>query len=158
MFRFSTTVRLIAACGLLAFVASQADAIPGTKGGGKRGNGKSIDPLDAAIKDLKEAEKELGSKEGSNATKLARSAEQIVSEQLKQARQARDRAADSGTATKEQREHIKARITALDAVVKDIKTAENGIAAKKTDDAKSAIQSAITGLEGLTGGENKKKK
>jgi hypothetical protein len=162
MLMFRHTLRLLAACGLLAFVAAQADAVSGVKGGGNRGgkhrSTKPTDPLEAAVKDLREAEKELGSKEGSKAGKLTRSAQQIVGNQLTLTRQARDRAADGGTATKEQREHIKARVSALDAVVKDIKTAEKEIAAKKADDAKTAIQSAITALEGLTGGEKKKKK
>jgi hypothetical protein len=161
MCRFHHAFRLLAVCGLLALLAAQADALPGVKGGGNRGgkhkNTKPTDPLDAAVKELREAEKELGSKEGSKAGKLTRSARQIVSDQLHQARQARDRAADSGTVAKEQREHIKARVSALDAVVKDIRTAEKEIAAKKADDAKTAIQSAIGGLEGLTGGGKKKK-
>jgi len=163
MSEFRNTLRLLAACGLLAFVATQAEGLPRLKqpgGGNHNGNkhkgAKPTDPLDAAVKDLKEAEKELGSKEGTGAGKLTHSAGQVVGEQLKQARLARDRAADSGNATKEQRDHWKARITGLDGVVKDIKTAEKEIAAKKTDAAKTAIQSAITGLEGLTGAETKK--
>ena len=59
--RFHSTLRLTVACGLISVVAIQAQAIPG-KGGHK--SGKASDPLDAAIKDLKAAEKELGSKEG----------------------------------------------------------------------------------------------
>jgi hypothetical protein len=158
MFRFANALRLLAACGLLAFVAAPADAVPGAKGGGRHKNSKPTNPLDAAIKDLKEAEKEIGSKEGSSASKLTHSAETIVSEQLQQTRQARDRAMDNSNSTKEQRDQLKARVKSLDGVVKDIKTAVKEIAAKKNDDAKTAIQSAISGLEGLTGGGEKKKK
>lgn len=160
MCRFNCAFGLLAVCGLLA-LAAQPDALAGGQGGGNRGgkhkSTKPTDPLEAAVKDLKDAEKDLGSKEASHAGKLTRSAQQIVGDQLKLARQARDRAADSGTATREQREHLKARVSALDGIVKDIKTAEKEITAKKADDAKSAIQSAISGLEGLTGSEKKKK-
>src|SRR5206468_2742008 len=71
---------------------------------------------------------------------------------------ARSQAAESETATKEQRDHLKARVTALDAVLKDIRNAEKEIAARKTDDAKASVKAAIAGLEGLTGHEPKKKK
>jgi len=162
MFRLCNLLRLVIACGFLAFVAGQADALPGVKaptGGhnGKNKNAKPTDPLESAIKDLTQAEKDLDAKDGS-AGRLTKSAEQIVSGQEQQAKQARDQALERGTATKEQKEHLKARITALEAVLKDIRSAHKAIGAHKTEDAKSSLQSAVTGLEGLTGGGGGKKK
>jgi hypothetical protein len=173
MFHSINALRLLAAVAIVAFCAAEAAALPTIRppsppapggagkppaGGRKPSNKKkTADPLDAAIKDLKDAEKDLDSKDGSPASRLTRSAEQVVSNQAKLARQARDQAADSGTATKEQKEHIKTRISALDGILKDIRSAEKEITARKADDAKSAIQSAITGLEGLTGAGKKKK-
>jgi hypothetical protein len=161
MFSTSNMLRLTGAFTLLAFFAGSAVALPGIpKGGGgnhNKHNTKATDPLDSAIKDLQEAEKSLGTKEWSNASQKTRSAEQIVSAQDTSAKQARDKMIENG-APKEQRDHIKARVTALDGVIKDIHTAEKNISAKKVDDAVTAIKAAISGLEGLTGGGEKKKK
>lgn len=173
MFRSINILRFVAAGAIVAFCTAEAAALPivrppsppGVGGAGKPPAGgrnskkskKASDPLDAAIKDLKDAEKDLGSKDNSAASRLTRSAAQIVSDQNKAAKQARERAGESGNVTKEQKDHLKTRITALDAILKDIRTAEKEIAARKADDAKTAIQSAITGLEGLTGGKKKKK-
>ena len=160
MFRFGNVLRLVVGCGLLAMLATQADAFPGARGGGHNGKNKNTqptDPLDAAVKDLTQAEKDLDAKDGS-AGRLTKSAEQIVSTQEQQAKQARDQALERGTATKEQKEHFKTRISALGAVLKDIRGAEKAIAGRKTEDAKSSLQSAIAGLEGLTGKGGEKKK
>ena len=89
---------------------------------------------------------------------MTRSAEQIVSNQAQLAHKAKSQAAENGNATREQKDHLKARVTALDAVLKDVRSAGKEIAARKTDDAKASVKSAIAGLEGLTGHEPKKKK
>jgi hypothetical protein len=168
MFRSRTGLRAVAAAAVVALGAAEAAALPIVRpptrapggvhqpaAGGRKHKTKTTDPLDAAIKDLQKAEKDLGSEDRSAASKLTRSAEQIVNNQLQAARQARDRAAESGTATKEQRDELKARIAALNPILKDIRTAGKEIAARKSDEAKTAIQSAITGLEALTGGKKK---
>jgi len=153
-------LRLAGALTLLAFVAGSAGASPTMPKGGhnnKNNSAKPTDPLDSAIKDLQEAEKALDSKDShSTASQKTHSADQIVAAQDAAAKQARDRMIEQG-APKEQRDHIKARVTALDAVLKDIHTAERDIASKKADDAKTAIKAAIAGLEGLAGGGEKKK-
>ena len=165
-------MRASAAGVVVAFCTSEAVALPiirpptpagagvhrpaagGRNGGRRNRKPKTADPLEAAVKDLKQAEKDLDDR--SAAGRLTRSAETIVSNQHQAARQARDRAAESGTATKEQRDHFRSRASALDAILKDIRTAERNITARKTDEAKAAIQAAITGLEALTGGHKKK--
>jgi hypothetical protein len=163
---------MIAAAALLAFGAGEAFALPlirpplppGAAGRPPAGNKnkakgkKPADPLEAAVKDLQAAEKDLESKDTAKASQMTRSAEQIVSNQDQLAHKARSQAAESGNATKEQKDHLKARVTALDAVLKDVRNAEKEIAARKTDDARSSVKAAIAGLEGLTGHEPKKKK
>ena len=172
MFRSSHILRLIAAAALLAFGATEALALPVIRpplpggsvkkppsGNRNKGKGKkAADPLEAAIKDLQAAEKDLESADTAKARQMTKSAEQIVGNQDQLAHKARSQAVESGTATKEQKDHLKARVTALDAVLKDIRNAEKEIAARKTDDAKASAKAAIAGLEGLTGHEPKKKK
>jgi len=171
MSRSRNLLRLIAAVALLAFGAGEAFALPVIRppvpgGAGKPAGGnknknkgkKSADPLEAAVKDLQAAEKDLESRETAKASQMTRSAEQVVGNQDQLAHKARSQAAENGNATKEQKDHLKARVTALDAVLKDIRNAEKEIASRKTDDAKASVKSAIAGLEGLTGHEPKKKK
>jgi hypothetical protein len=148
---FSTVAAVV-----LALAASDAAAFPAIGGanppkpgvgqqgkgrGGKKNNkGKQGGPLDAAIKDLKQADKDLEAKKSSQASQLTHAAEQIVSQASKQAHgQGGD--ADKGKS--------------LDAVLKDIREAEKQIANRKPDDASTAIKSAITALEGLSGAKKK---
>jgi hypothetical protein len=155
MFLPRLLVHLTVAVAILALAASEVDAFPaiggatppkpgaGQQGKRPKGNkkGKQAGPFDTAIKDLKEADKELEAKKSAEASQMTRNAEQIVSQASKQANgQGGDK--DKGKA--------------LDAVLKDIREAEKQIAARKPDDASTAIKSAITGLEGLTGAKKKK--
>jgi hypothetical protein len=162
MFRSHNILRLLCTAAAVAFGTAELaaepanPAAPGMKNGGKTKGQKASDPLDGAIKDLQEAEKVLDAKDGS-AAKHAKSAAKIVGDQDTSTKQARDRAAENSNVPKEDRERLKARVTALNSILKDIRTAEKEIAAHKTDAAKTAIQSAITGLGGLTGTVRKKK-
>jgi hypothetical protein len=152
-------LRLAGALTVVAFFAGTAGAVPGLPHAGnhKNKNSKPTDPLDTAIKDLQAAEKALDSKDHSAASQKTHSADTIVAGASTAAKQTRDRLIENG-APKDQKEQIKARVTALDAALKDIHTAEKEIAAKKTDEAKTALAAAITALQGLTGGGGDKKK
>jgi hypothetical protein len=171
MSRSSTLLRLIAAAALLAFGATEALALPAIRPplppgvalkkpptGNKGKSKKPAGPLEAALKDLRAAETDLESADTAKAGQMTRSAEQIVATQSQLAHKARSQAAENGNATREQKDQLKARVTALDAVLKDVRSAGKEIAARKTDDAKASVKAAIAGLEGLTGHEPKKKK
>lgn len=145
MFLSRHIIHLSAVLAVVALTACDIEAFPTIKGGGQhRNNSKSKNqggPIDAAIKDLKQADKDLESKNNSNASQMTRAAEQIVSAF---AQQAHDRGAG------------KERTKALDAALKDIHSAQKHFAAKKTDEASTSIKSAISGLEGLVNQEKKK--
>ena len=93
---------------------------------------------------MQAAEKELDGKTLTDAKAKVSAAQGIVDQQEKQAK---GKGGD------------KDRASALDAVLRDIKAAAKDINARKTGDAKGSLQSAITGLEALTGkGKDKKDK
>ena len=93
------------------------------------------------IRTKRALDKDLEAKKSGEASQLTRTAEQIVSQASKQA------SGKGGDADKAK---------SLDAVLKDIREAEKQIANRKPDDASTAIKSAITGLEALTGAKKKK--
>jgi hypothetical protein len=136
-------LRLAVAIAVVAVAATSVDAFPSISSKPHRSNnnkGKQGGPLDTAIKDLKQADKDLEAKKSSEASQLTHAAEQIVSQASRQANgQGGDK--DKGKS--------------LDAVWKDIREAERQIGNRKFDDASTAIKSAITGLEGLTGAKKK---
>lgn len=167
MSRIRLGVCLTLAVAIVALAASDVDALPQIGGAipkrpgvgtppkpgagqqGKRrpgnnnnkGKNQQGGPIETAIKDLRSAEKDLEAKKSAEASQMTRAAEQIVSQASKQANgQGGDK--DRGKA--------------LDTILKDIREAEKQIANRKPDDASTAIKSAITGLEALTGVKKKK--
>jgi uncharacterized protein YukE len=151
------TLRLVAALSLFGFSVVGAEAFPSVHAQGNKNKTKPVDPLTTAIKDLQDAQKAVESKDNTSASQKTHNADSIVANADTVAKQTRDRLIENG-APKDQRDQIKARVTALNDVLKDIHTAEKNIAAKKTDDAVTALKSAIAGLEGLTGSGGEKKK
>jgi hypothetical protein len=135
---------LVVAAMVLTVAATGANAFPSIGAKPHRSNnnnkGKQVGPLDVAIKDLKQADKDLEAKKSSEASQLTHIAEQIVSQVSKQAN------GQGGDKEKGK---------SLDAVLKDIREAEKQIGNRKPDDASTAIKSAITGLEALTGAKKK---
>lgn len=141
--------RPLAVLTLLALTAGPVAAFPGIRpamprpGAGRpamhRPNNRQAapaSPFQTAIQDLKAAEKDLADKNNAAADQKTRAAQQIVDQQTKMAR------APGGD---------KDRAGALEAVMKDIREAERQIAARKPDDATTALKAAAAGLEALAG-------
>lgn len=144
------SLRLIAACAVLAIFAGGLSAFPNVKpaGGNKGKNNKNMaknaGPIPTAIKDLQAAQKNLDDKKWTTASEAMHAAEDIVKNQAQIAKQPEKQGGD------------KAKAETLKGVIKDIKDAEGQIAARKPDEAAKAIKSAISGLEGLSPPEDKK--
>ena len=81
------TLWMVVAAIVLTVAAASADAFPsiGAKPHRSNNKGKQGGPLDAAIKDLKQADKDLEAKKSSEASQLTHAAGQIVSQASKQA-------------------------------------------------------------------------